>query len=138
MMYSDIFYTQINSIAVYDIVMSEVYTECPEILEIPTIDSTKIVKKYENYIEDNYTVKDKLEYNIYTNEKNTVKKHLEGGVTGYIDVDCFLRVSDYNKLLKMRGLEPINLKDDEFFIHEYRDISQSVEKYLKNNDNRHY
>ena len=134
MMYSDIFYTQINSIAVYDIVMSEVYTECPEILEIPTIDSTKIVKKYENYIEDNYTVKDKLEYNIYTNEKNTVKKHLEGGVTGYIDVDCFLRVSDYNKLLKMRGLEPINLKDDEFFIHEYRDLSQSVEKYLKNND----
>lgn len=134
MMYSNIFYTQINSIAVYDIVMSEVYTECPEILEIPTIDSTKIVKKYENYIQDNYTVKDKLEYNIYTNEKNTVKKHLEGGVTGYIDVDCFLRVSDYNKLLKMRGLEPINLKDDEFFIHEYRDISPSVEKYLKNND----
>ena len=134
MMYSNIFYTQINSIAVYDIVMSEVYTECPEILEIPTIDSTKIVKKYENYIQDNYTVKDKLEYNIYTNEKNTVKKHLEGGVMGYIDVDCFLRVSDYNKLLKMRGLEPINLKDDEFFIHEYRDLSQSVEKYLKNND----
>lgn len=134
MMYSNIFYTQINSIAVYDIVMSEVYTECPEILEIPTIDSTKIVKKYENYIQDNYTVKDKLEYNIYTNEKNTVKKHLEGGVMRYIDVDCFLRVSDYNKLLKMRGLEPINLKDDEFFIHEYRDISQSVEKYLKNND----
>lgn len=134
MMYSNIFYTQINSIAVYDIVMSEVYTECPEILEIPTIDSTKIVKKYENYIQDNYTVKDKLEYNIYTNEKNTVKKHLEGGVMRYIDVDCFLRVSDYNKLLKMRGLEPINLKDDEFFIHEYRDLSQSVEKYLKNND----
>lgn len=134
MMYSNIFYIQINSIAVYDIVMSEVYTECPEILEIPTIDSTKIVKKYENYIQDNYTVKDKLEYNIYTNEKNTVKKHLEGGVMRYIDVDCFLRVSDYNKLLKMRGLEPINLKDDEFFIHEYRDLSQSVEKYLKNND----
>ncbi|MGM9531296.1 ABC transporter permease [Intestinibacter sp.] len=134
MMYSDIFYTQINSIAVYDIVMSEVYTECPEILEIPTSNSTKIVEEYENYIEDNYTVKDKLEYNIYTNEKNTVKKHLEGGVLGYIDVDCFLRVSDYNKLLKMRGLKPINLKDDEFFIHEYRDISKSVEKYLKNND----
>ncbi|MGM9534625.1 MAG: ABC transporter permease [Intestinibacter sp.] len=134
MIYSDIFYSQINSIAVYDIVMSEVYTECPEVLLIPASNSTKTVRKYENYIEDKYTVKDKLQYNIYTNEKNTVKKHVAGGIFGYVDVDCFLRVSDYNKLLKMRGLKPINLKDDEFFIHEYRDISQSVEKYLKNND----
>ena len=52
---------------------------------------------------------------------------------GFINVDCYMKVSDYNKLLKMRGLKTITLGKNEFFIHENRDVSKSIDKYLENN-----
>ena len=135
MMYSDMFNTQMDSIAVYDIMMSEVYTECPELLKVPADYGIETVKKYEDYIEDHYTIEDKIDYNVYTNKKDTINKHLyKGSILSYVDVDCFLKISDYNKLMTMRGLDPITLESDEFFIHENRDISDLVEKYLESND----
>ena len=52
---------------------------------------------------------------------------------GFINVDCYMKLSDYNKLLEMRGIKPITLAKNEFFIHENRDTSKSIDKYLKNN-----
>ena len=135
MIYSDIFNAQIDAIAVYDIMMTEIYTECPELLEIPANYGMETVEKYEDYINAHYTIEDKIDYNVYTNEQDIIKKHLDGGgILGYVNVDCFLKVSDYNKLMTMRGLDPITLKSDEFFIHENRDISNLIEKYLESND----
>ncbi len=140
---SDSFNTQMKSTTAYDIMISEIYTECPEILELSVLKDREIIKECEKYIQKHYTIKDRIEYNIYTTKKDTVNKHITDSVVGYIDADCFMKVSDYNnfmkvsdynKLMDMRGLKPITLGEDEFFIYENRDISKSIDKYLKANN----
>ena len=133
MMYTDMFNAQINSIAAYDVMISEVYSDYPEILQIQTKNNKKIVKEYEEYINTHCTIKDKIEYNIYTNKRDDINKNISDSIMGFINVDCYMKVSDYNKLLKMRGLKTITLGKNEFFIHENRDVSKSIDKYLENN-----
>ena len=133
MMYTDMFNAQINSIAAYDVMISEVYSDYPEILQIQTKNNKKIVKEYEEYINTHCTIKDKIEYNIYTNKRDDISKNISDSIMGFINVDCYMKVSDYNKLLKMRGLKTITLGKNEFFIHENRDVSKSIDKYLENN-----
>ena len=123
----------INSIAAYDVMISEVYSDYPEILQIQTKNNKKIVKEYEEYINTHCTIKDKIEYNIYTNKRDDINKNISDSIMGFINVDCYMKVSDYNKLLKMRGLKTITLGKNEFFIHENRDVSKSIDKYLENN-----
>lgn len=133
MMYTDMFNAQINSIAAYDVMISEVYSDYPEILQIQTKNNKKIAKEYEEYINTHCTIKDKIEYNIYTNKHDDISKNISDSIMGFINVDCYMKVSDYNKLLKMRGLKTITLVKNEFFIHENRDVSKSIDKYLENN-----
>ena len=133
MMYTDMFNAQIKSIAAYDVMISEVYSDYPEILQIQTKNNKKIVKEYEEYINTHCTIKDKIEYNIYTNKGDDISKNISESIMGFINVDCYMKVSDYNKLLEMRGLKPITLGKNEFFVHEDRDVSKSIDSYLKNN-----
>ena len=133
MMYTDMFNAQIKSIAAYDVMISEVYSDYPEILQIQTKNNKKIVKEYEEYINTHCTIKDKIEYNIYTNKGDDISKNISESIMGFINVDCYMKVSDYNKLLEMRGLKSITLGKKEFFIHEDRDVSKSIDSYLKNN-----
>ena len=133
MMYTDMFNAQIKSIAAYDVMISEVYSECPEISSILTKNNKQIVEKYKEYIKNHCAIKDKIEYNIYTNKRDDISKNISDSIMGFINVDCYMKVSDYNKLLKMRGLKPITLGKNEFFIHENRDVSKSIDKYLENN-----
>ncbi|ETJ16995.1 ABC-type transport system, permease Tn916-like protein [human gut metagenome] len=133
MMYTDMFNAQIKSIAAYDVMISEVYSDYPEILQIQTKNNKKIVKEYEEYINTHCTIKDKIEYNIYTNKHDDISKNISKSIMGFINIDCYMKVSDYNKLLEMRGLKPITLEKNEFFIHENRDVSKSIDSYLKNN-----
>ena len=133
MMYTDMFNAQIKSIAAYDVMISEVYSDYPEILQIQTKNNKQIVKEYEEYINTHCTIKDRIEYNIYTNKRDDISKNISESIMGFIKVDCYMKVSDYNKLLEMRGLKPITLGKNEFFIHENRDTSKSIDKYLENN-----
>lgn len=133
MMYTDMFNAQIKSIAAYDVMISEVYSDYPKILQIQTKNNKKIVKEYEEYINTHCTIKDKIEYNIYTNKGDDISKNISESIMGFINVDCYMKVSDYNKLLEMRGLKSITLGKNEFFIHEDRDVSKSIDSYLKNN-----
>ncbi|MBU5336923.1 ABC transporter permease [Intestinibacter bartlettii] len=133
MMYTDMFNAQIKSIAAYDVMISEVYSDYPEILQIQTQNNKQIVEKYEKYIKSHCTIKDRIEYNIYTNKRDDISKNISDSIMGFINVDCYMKLSDYNKLLEKRGLKPITLGKNEFFIHENRDISKSIDKYLKNN-----
>ena len=133
MMYTDMFNAQIKSIAAYDVMISEVYSDYPEILQIQTKNNKQIVKEYEGYINRHCTIKDRIDYNIYTNKGDDISKNISESIMGFINVDCYMKVSDYNKLLEMRGIKPITLGKNEFFIHENRDTSKSIDKYLENN-----
>ena len=132
-MYTDMFNAQIKSVAAYDVMISEVYSDYPEILQIQTEGNQQIVEKYEKYIKSHCTIKDRIEYSIYTNKRDDISKNLSDSIMGFINVDCYMKLSDYNKLLEMRGIKPITLAKNEFFIHENRDTSKSIDKYLKNN-----
>ena len=78
---------------------------------------------------------DKITYNVYTNRETPIRKYISNGLVGYQPYDCYLKLSDYNQLLKMRGLKEIALKDDEYFIHTFRDVEKELKNYLHDHQN---
>ncbi len=128
--FNSMFKIQNESSAPYDIMVYNLYSETQS--EIGTNSEHKL-EEYLKYIKENYTIEDSITYRVYTNEGNPIRKNISNGVVGYQDVDCYLKLSDYNKLLKMRNTDPIKLKEDEFYIHSFRDVSKDLKIYLKNN-----
>ena len=71
-----------------------------------------------------------MTYNTYMSPNNSVKNVIDNEISGWRDYDQVIKLSDYNKLLEMRGMKPVSLEDDEYILH----VSKSYEGY-KNNRN---
>lgn len=129
--FNSIFNQQASSIAPYDISIYNLFEE--ENGFVHNEEYKEDVLNYIDFIKQYYTITDKLVYNVYTDNNNPIRKYISDGTLGYQEVDTYIRVSDYNKLLTMKGENPITLHDDEYFIHSFRDVSEEIKKYLKNN-----
>lgn len=129
-MFYGMFKTQTESVAPYDVMIYNIYSNTDE--EIGTEDKEKL-NKYLDVVRGEYTILDKLTYNVYTDRSNTIRKHVSNGRVGYQPFDCYIRLSDYNKLVKMRKMKEIKLNDNEFFIHSFRDVSKELKEYLNKN-----
>lgn len=90
----------------------------------------KEINKYLNKIEKNYTIEEKLIYHTYKNNNNNVSKQLERDGS-WRDNDQVIKLSDYNKLLKLKQEQPVTLKKNEYLLH----ITKEYRKKLGNNKN---
>lgn len=95
-------------------------------------------KEYIDYINKNYKIKESLYYNIYSNSKKEVSKYIKKlGVNGAIHLDCYIKLSEYNKLLTMLGKEKLSLTKKEYFIHGNKDIKEELENVKDYNPTIH-
>jgi len=88
------------------------------------------IKKYEEFIKEHYTIEEELIYDSYYENNNNVMKAIarkSGDEAGWREHDQFIKLSDYNKLLKLRGKKEVSLLEDEYLLHVTREY-----KTLKN------
>ena len=125
--FQGVFENQTESSAPYDIMIYNLYSDTEEAIGKENTSLTE----YMDLIEANYTIEEQVTYNVYTNRTTTIRENISDGVVGYQPFDCYLKLSDYNKLLQMRGMKPIFMQPDEFYIHTFRDVSKEIANYLE-------
>ncbi len=122
----DVFYNHVNQSIPYDIIIDVIYSEV-DTSGTSKMDYTDKFNEYRKYIKDNYTIEDDLIYDVYTlNDKQIRRKINDLGVSGYVDVDSYVKLSDYNKLLEMLGRKQISLGDNEYYVHANKDLKDLV------------
>ena len=114
-LFKGMFEYQINTYAPYDIVIAD--------------DEAKF-KEYIDLVDDEYAIKESISYNTYKNTNNAVKNVLDSELNGWRDFDQLIKLSDYNKLLEMRGMETVTLDDNEYILH----VSRGYEGFKNNRE----
>ena len=94
--------------------------------DVTIIDDEENFDKYINYIKKEYTIDEVFTYHEYFNDVNYVNDNLSYDYQGWRGTDTYLRVSDYNKLLELKGRSPITLKDNEYYIHSSSSVYDGI------------
>lgn len=81
-------------------------------------------EEYITMIDEDYTIKETFEYNIYKEPKHQIQDYYDAQ---FYDFDPVMKLSDYNKLLSIRGMDKLSLKDDEYFIVTDSKLSYKIE-----------
>lgn len=79
---------------------------------------------YLRVIDEDYTINESIEFNIYKDPAHQIQDYYD---VQFYDFDPIMKLSDYNKLLKMRNLTPIKLKSNEYFLVTDRQLLYKVE-----------
>lgn len=114
-LFKGMFDYQINMNAPYDINIADDKERYPD---------------YLNLIEEEYTILEKFTYDAYQDSNNNVIQYLGDS---WRSNDLVLKLSDYNKLLEMKGMDPVALDSGEYILHvtkEWRDTLNTSD--LKN------
>ena len=131
----DSFENNIDQQAPYDILVEGIYSDVEESWTGKE-DNREKAWQYINYIHQNYEIEDELHYQILTNQSHQVSKHIKDiGSNGLYDYDTYLKVSDYNKLLEMLGVEPIDLKNNEYFVTGDKTVEEGLKAIKEANEN---
>ena len=118
----------------YDILVEGMYSEVDESWT-GIGDNREKAWEYIDYIHQNYDITDELHYQILTLKSHQVSKYIDDiGDNGLYNYDSYLKVSDYNKLLEMLGVDTIELKDDEYFVTGDKTVEEYLEKIEKSNE----
>ena len=88
--------------------------------------------EYLDYIDDEYTISNSLEYDIYKEPNHQIQNFFQ---VEFYDFDAILKLSDYNKMLELRGLDTAQLKENEYLIITDKQYLQKVEN---NNEKKSY
>ena len=83
--------------------------------------------EYIQVIDDDYTIKETLEFNVYKEPNHQMQNYYD---VQFYDFDPVMKLSDYNKLLKLRNMDTIELKDNEYYLVTSSQLLYKVE----NND----
>ena len=84
--------------------------------------------EYIAVIDEDYTINETLEYYVYKEPSHQMQNYYD---VQFYDFDPVMKLSDYNKLLKLRGMDTIKLKDNEYVLVTSSQLLYKVE----NNDN---
>ena len=130
----DAYENNIEQQAPYDILVEGMYSEVDESWT-GIGDNREKAREYIDYIHQNYDIIDELHYQILTLKSHQVSKYIDDiGDNGLYNYDSYLKVSDYNKLLEMLGVDTIELKDDEYFVTGDKTVEEYLEKIEKFNE----
>ena len=94
--------------------------------DVTIIDDEENFDKYINHIKKEYTIDEVFTYHEYFNDANYVNDNLSYDYQGWRGTDTYLRVSDYNKLLELKGRGSITLKDNEYYIHSSSSVYDGI------------
>lgn len=83
--------------------------------------------EYIQVIDNDYIIKETLEFNVYKEPNHQMQNYYD---IQFYDFDPVMKLSDYNKLLKLRNMDTIELKDNEYFLVTSSQLLYKVE----NND----
>ncbi len=111
-LFKGMFLYQIDLASPYDITM-----------EFDNEDANKFIE----FIQEYYTIEEKLIYNTYKNKNGSILNSLENKI--WRNQDRVVKLSDYNKLLEMKGSKPIILNDDEYYLNttkEFKDYLSDI------------
>ena len=111
LMFNEIFDIQIDMSAPYDVTV---------------IDDEENSDKYINHIKKEYEIEEVFTYHEYFNDVNYVNDNLSYDYKGWRGTDTYLRLSDYNKLLELKGREPITLKPNQYYIHSSSSVYNGI------------
>ena len=111
LMFNEIFDIQIDMSSPYDVTI---------------IDDEENFDKYINHIKKDYEIEEVFTYHEYFNDVNYVNDNLSYDYHGWRGTDTYLRVSDYNKLLELKGRSPITLDEDEYYIHSSSSVYDGI------------
>ena len=70
-------------------------------------------KEYLDVIDEDYTIKETIEYNVYKEPKHQIQDYYN---VQFYDYDPVMKLSDYNRLLKLRNMNTVELTEDEYFL----------------------
>lgn len=93
--------------------------------DVQIFDDKRSFDEYIRVIEENYTIKDTVEYDVYKENKAQIQQYLD---IQYYDFDPVIKLSDYNRLLEMRNMDPITLQENEYYIVANNEASYKLEK----------
>ena len=74
-----------------------------------------VLKAY-NIIKEDYTITDSIIYDIYLDPNSNIEKQFNSYAYKKDPADFIMKISDYNKLLSMKGKNKISLNDDEYLL----------------------
>lgn len=80
--------------------------------------------EYLDYIDDEYAISNSLEYDIYKEPNHQIQNFFQ---VEFYDFDAVLKLSDYNKMLELRGLDTVQLKENEYLIITDKQYLHKVE-----------
>lgn len=79
-------------------------------------------------VEEDYTINETVRYDIYKEPDHQIQDYYD---VQFYNYDTVMKLSSYNKLLKLRNMDTIELKDNEYFLVT---TSQSLYKIEGNDD----
>lgn len=109
-LFKGMFDYQLELTAPYDISIETEKEEYPPLLD---------------FIDKNYTIEDKVFYDSYENSSAIITKAL-GEKRGWREKDQVIKLSDYNRLLKLKGSKPVSLQEDEYLLHITRELKNEI------------
>nr|WP_317427415.1 ABC transporter permease [uncultured Blautia sp.] len=80
-------------------------------------------QEYIDIIEEDYSIREAMEYNLYKEPKNLIQDCYD---VQFYDYDPVIKLSDYNKIRKLKNLDAIELKDDEYYLVTSKDLLYKV------------
>lgn len=99
--------------------------------DVQVFDCTQPFDDFNEYLEvidEDYTIKEMFVYDVYKEPNHQMQNYY--GVQVY-DFDPVMKLSDYNKLLKLRNMDTIELTEDDYFLVTDSQLLYKVE----NNEN---
>lgn len=93
--------------------------------DISVEDAAEEMSRYKDFIEQKYTINEEYEYNGYSETNNNIGKILSD--YGWRENDLVIKLSDYNKLLELKGDKKVSLANDEYLLHVSRELVDKVE-----------
>lgn len=88
--------------------------------------------EYISVIAEDYSINETFKYYVYKEPNHQMQNYYD---IQFYDYDPVMKVSDYNKLLKLRNMDTIELKDNEYFLVT---SSQLLYKVENNNDIKNF
>lgn len=79
--------------------------------------------EYIRVIEEDYTIKETVEFNIYEEPNHQIQDYYD---VQFYEFDPVMKVSEYNELRRLRNMEPIELKSNEYFLVTTRQLLYKV------------
>lgn len=89
-------------------------------------DNKENVQTYLSYLENKYTIQDKVYYHSYLNKEKMILSLL-GEEYSWRKFEMVVRLSDYNAALRLKGEEALVLGDDEYLLHVSKEVASKLE-----------